>query len=232
MCFKIKSVFLSITLILLFAFFLGSCGVQKRKYSDGFYVPNRSSAKTHSETKKGDAPQVIPTLKTISNLDEIILLVNAERRVYANVLTTSVSKQISTPVRFEKQVSEQLINQVLKKPIDDKPLPQKKKLELFSKLSLFALLINIGLAISIVVLAMFFTAPQVVIALILLNLFAPFVSLVLALEGKWRVKQHPEKYKRPQLADIVEFASILLIALSLLYLSIMVLVGGVLVAGW
>jgi hypothetical protein len=207
----------------------GACNIQKRRYSSGFYLNHGPQPKTgvYQITDKLEASQSYNSdIKVDSVFKNEATLENYDQTI------TSENKFVKQNKKLLVLNADTTIKKQEKNTVQEGSLSVKPKMELFSKLALFAMLINISMVITIPVLGIFFTLPELLIVLILLSLFAPAFPLLLALEGKYRVNKYPKKYKWPNLADFIQIITAFLFAISLLYFLIFALVGGISSAGW
>jgi hypothetical protein len=217
---------------LLFLIFSSSCNIQKRRYSNGFYINTIAHFKENIHHQINEAEKK-NTRKTVFQKSGHENLVSVSDTVDAIDNTIPVNSKIRKKTKHQQFF---LVNDtLLKKPESHQKLatnkPVKPKLEMFSKLALIGMLFNLAIIITIPILVIFFTFPQVVIILILVSLFAPAVPLILALEGRFRANKSPEKYKWPNIANVIIIISIWMFIISLFYLFIFAFVAGVSVAG-
>lgn len=225
-CFVVSSLFkfINIRLIIfcLLPFFVISihaCHPIKKKYSRGYYISNGKSLNNNKQHQ--------------ININGTLKKEEKENGICYNfkyVGTDTVNEAIASELKpqafyFEEKNSVQLFEKYDKFDVSSDSISknqQKKtsggkhsnlipKMELFSKLSLISLSISIGFTISILWIAIRFALPEVLIFLLLLNLFVPIVGFLLAVEGDYRVKKNPGVFSHENLANLVKLLSALLL---------------------
>jgi hypothetical protein len=216
---KIKA---QLPFLLLLLFLFSSCHVLKRRYSNGFYVNNGSQPRpminnriekqkqTHIffDSKDRSKDLHMKGLKDSIEMFENEVLAK-DKLLYFEKKQLSIASDSITK-KLEKS-STQKGNKLV-----------KPKMEMFSKLALIAMLVNFSIVVTLLILVLFFTIPSFMVPLLLPLGFLPGVPLLLAYEGKFRVKKNPEKYLWPRLAELVIFISIWLYIISLFNLMVFV----------
>ncbi len=230
---SIKGVYFTMCSLFLLLLLQSACNIQKRRYSNGFYLNTIAHLKEniHHQINEGEKKNTQKTVFPKSGHENLVIVSDT---------VDAIDNAIPVESKILKKTKHQRLflvsDTLLKKPESHQKLatnkPVKPKMELFSKLALIAMLVNLAMVIAVPVLVIFFTAPEVVIALIIFSLFAPAFPFILALEGKFNVNKQPEKYKRPRMADLIMIIAAWMFIISLFYLFIFALVAGVSTAGW
>ncbi len=151
-----------------------ACNIQKRRYSNGFYLNTIAHLKEniHHQINEGEKKNTQKTVFPKSGHENLVIVSDT---------VDAIDNAIPVESKILKKTKHQRLflvsDTLLKKPESHQKLatnkPVKPKMELFSKLALIAMLVNLAMVIAVPVLVIFFTAPEVVIALIIFSLFAP-----------------------------------------------------------
>lgn len=217
-----KGVYLIICSLFFLFFLFNACSIHKRRYSKGFYINSRVFSKTSLNRISNWPDNSIVNADTSEICKELYIYNHTSS---FEMIDNAALHDDKTDIREENQLK--LTRDTISKKQEkntDKTNGQdtKPRIEQFSKLALIAMIINFILVVTLLILILFFTVPEVIVPLLLPLGFLPAIPLLLALEGKFRNKKNPEKYKWPRMADLVIFVSIWLFILSLFYLAIFI----------
>lgn len=209
-----------------------ACNIQKRRYSNGFYVQKGSHPKAIINHNLGEPEQTHTIINATEKGEDLRINEVTDSLEAINHAILVKDKLPYYDKKGLKFITDTTKKNLEKKAVEESSNKVKPKMELFSKLALIAILINIAMIISIAVLAIFFTAPEVVIALIIFSLFAPAFSLLPALESKYKISKNIEKYKWPNMANVIIIIAAWMFIISLFYMLIFAFVAGITTAGW
>jgi hypothetical protein len=219
-----KGIFYGLLSFLILLFINSGCNIQKRRYSNGFYINPISHPKEniHHQINEVENKNTHKTLFQKGGDEKLVIVSDT---VDAKDNTIPLNSKIYRKTKYQQFFIES--DTIPKKSNSHSPLattkPVKPKLEVFSKLALIAFLISFAFTIAIIWIAIQFALPEILVLLLLLNIFTPIVGFLLSIEGNFRTKKNPEKFKSVSLSRIIMLYSVLLFLLNVFLFTIYIM---------
>lgn len=216
---KLKKSFNYFILLTILIGILTSCSIHKRRYSNGFYV----------NTSKISRPNSISNFKHKNNLATNLCLrqttsdnfqtEKSEEEVFLKIPQTSYKSKIQLS-NIERKIENKFLDTIhkSKEPIISMQVKEpKKRMEIFTLLSLCIYFLTIATIFLVIISIYIFSVTEIIILLSLISLIYPLAQFLLALVGSIIVKKHPNKYKDSKLAEFLMVYSLFTLLLSIIW---------------